>query len=197
MKEANPELDRWGITNIIDKIYGCLSEADMQVLADEDKMELTSLRFFCYGRIKLSHLYPYVILDTNVKLSGEANVITEPEQDIEDQQVPTTTHVASSQDPVPSAAVINKGASGPVHINGGAKQSGGRAHSYCHICDKNYWSSNKLKLHMKIHAEERPFVCEFCGKGFASTSYQGQKTHDLIKHIMEYHPEYMELGHRN
>ena len=144
--------------------------------------ELTSLRNVRFGHVKLSHLYPHVILDTNVKLSGEANAITEPEQDIEDQQVPTTPPVASSQDPVPYV-VINRGASGPAYINGRTKQCGGRANSYCHICDKDYGSSKKLKLHMKIHTDECPFVCEFCGLGFASTSYQGQKTHDLIKHV--------------
>ena len=93
-------------------------------------MELTSLRHFHYGHVKLSHLYPHVILDTNVKLSGEANTIIEPEQYIKDQQVPTAPD-ASSKEPVPST-VNNRCASGHAYIYGGAKQSG----YICHICDK-------------------------------------------------------------
>ena len=193
-----------------------------------------------------------------------------------DLQVPAA--FASYQQPAP----YYPNASAAPGPNRKRRSTGPRAkNNYCHLCEKSYESSYKLKLHMNAHTGERPFVCEFCGKGFArgpnlnahrrvhtgekpfscnrcsrgfshpsdrivhmvtevcvradryirrtgqgwectscdsgvfesreqaerharqhetgkglacpvcQTNYQGQKAHVLVKHVREYHPEYM------
>ncbi|KFO10762.1 Fez family zinc finger protein 1, partial [Balearica regulorum gibbericeps] len=42
---------------------------------------------------------------------------------------------------------------------------GERAHK-CNQCGKAFNRSSTLNTHTRIHAGYKPFVCEFCGKGF-------------------------------
>lgn len=36
----------------------------------------------------------------------------------------------------------------------------------CNQCGKAFNRSSTLNTHIRIHAGYKPFVCEFCGKGF-------------------------------
>ena len=38
--------------------------------------------------------------------------------------------------------------------------------STCHLCNKSFESSYKLKLHVHSHTGEKPYICNICNKGF-------------------------------
>lgn len=46
----------------------------------------------------------------------------------------------------------------------------------CNVCDKVSATSTNLKVHMNSHLDNRPFVCNYCGKSFK------QKVH-MMEHI--------------
>lgn len=52
----------------------------------------------------------------------------------------------------------------------------------CESCDKQFYSTESLRRHMKIHSE-RTFKCELCGIRFVSSEFL--RTH-LIKHKEEW-----------
>ncbi|XP_021929235.1 zinc finger protein 585A-like isoform X2 [Zootermopsis nevadensis] len=45
----------------------------------------------------------------------------------------------------------------------------------CAYCDKRFSSKARLQFHASIHTQEKPFICEYCGKGFWNT--QSLKNH--------------------
>ena len=49
----------------------------------------------------------------------------------------------------------------------------------CNICDKHFLDKTKLKIHQRIHTGEKPFMCTFCDKTFA-TNGQVKKHEDNI-----------------
>ncbi|XP_072034340.1 uncharacterized protein [Amphiura filiformis] len=53
----------------------------------------------------------------------------------------------------------------------------------CKLCDKTFYESQRLLIHMKRHTKERPHVCEVCGKGFKTrTVFDRHKyTHSDVK----------------
>ncbi|KAI9582843.1 zinc finger protein 239-like [Glossina fuscipes] len=50
----------------------------------------------------------------------------------------------------------------------------------CLFCAKIFTSTSNRRRHERIHTGERPFVCEFCGRSFSSSS-------DLISHRSSQH----------
>ena len=45
-------------------------------------------------------------------------------------------------------------------------------------CEKSFYSSSSLKVHMTYHSAERPFQCEYCDKAFKTS--KDLKVHKMI-----------------
>lgn len=55
-----------------------------------------------------------------------------------------------------------------------------RAKHTCEICSKPCQSAAHLRMHVRVHTGEKPFVCTECGKGF--TQKGSLKAHIIGRH---------------
>lgn len=47
----------------------------------------------------------------------------------------------------------------------------GERNFVCETCGKKFNQKGALNVHQAIHMEKRPYVCAFCGAGFAQVFY--------------------------
>ena len=54
-----------------------------------------------------------------------------------------------------------------VHKTGFADGGNKEARFQCGYCDKSFATPSKVKRHILTHTGEKPFVCQFCQRGFS------------------------------
>lgn len=57
----------------------------------------------------------------------------------------------------------------------------------CAICGKVIYGTNSLKIHMKLHLNQKDFCCEQCGVAF-------YRKPDLTKHLIKHHPNIYDVS---
>lgn len=53
-----------------------------------------------------------------------------------------------------------------------------RKNKQCHVCDKNFTTTTKLKMHTRIHSGCKPFKCKKCHKTFSQEF--NLKRHEMV-----------------
>ena len=54
----------------------------------------------------------------------------------------------------------------------------------CFECGKRFPNPSKLERHMVVHSGLKPYVCQFCNRGFTQKSYM--KRHEIMSHMKEF-----------
>lgn len=54
----------------------------------------------------------------------------------------------------------------------------------CPLCPYNTYNSHKLKVHMRVHTQEKPFACEHCE--YKSSQRSNLNTHMKKQHLQEW-----------
>ena len=64
-----------------------------------------------------------------------------------------------------------------ITVRKGAKRK--RGHE-CDVCEKRFRHSSSLKVHMRIHTNEKPYECDVCDKAFRTSGHL--KNHMRTQH---------------
>lgn len=69
----------------------------------------------------------------------------------------------------------------PWNVGGMTQRTESRAKHTCEVCSKPCPSAAHLRMHVRVHTGEKPFVCSDCGKGFAQKG--SLKAHIIGRHL--------------